>query len=427
MAERAIVTGGAGFIGSHVVDALLADGDAVTVVDDLSSGERGRVADGAELQRARHRRPRARCERGRRGGAPAGDLSTWPPRRAWWPPSRTPLRDCDVNVKGTLNVLEAAREHAARRSCSPPPAAPCTGTRRPEPTRRGADPRAAVSVRSLEVGGRGVREDVVAVVRDPERDDAARQRVRAAPEPARGGGGGGDLHPPPVHRTGPRSSTATARRPATTCTWPTSSTRCSRPRGRAGTFNIATGVETDVATIWRELCEAAGKQIEPELADLRPGELAAQLPGRRPAPSASSGGGRGRSIERGPARSPTGALIEEFEAGESSRAACRPRPHPVGMPARAAADDRGMRRRRAVLPAVLGSHPRARRCRQGRRASRATAARSRPPPARRARAAPRPRRQGRRRRRSGSLRTRPRAAASTACSSTARCGRSSPA
>ena len=37
---RAIVTGGAGFIGSHLVDALLARGDEVHVVDDLSSGKR---------------------------------------------------------------------------------------------------------------------------------------------------------------------------------------------------------------------------------------------------------------------------------------------------------------------------------------------------------------------------------------------------
>ncbi len=43
--------------------------------------------------------------------------------------------------------------------------------------------------------------------------------------------------------------------------------------GKAGTYNIATGVETDVATIWNELSAAAGKTIEPHLADLRPGEL----------------------------------------------------------------------------------------------------------------------------------------------------------
>jgi UDP-glucose 4-epimerase len=43
--------------------------------------------------------------------------------------------------------------------------------------------------------------------------------------------------------------------------------------GRSGVYNIATGVETDVATIWRSLAATAGSDIEPELAELRPGEL----------------------------------------------------------------------------------------------------------------------------------------------------------
>jgi len=46
---RALVTGGAGFIGSHVVDALLARGDEVHVVDDLSKGKRERVPTAATL------------------------------------------------------------------------------------------------------------------------------------------------------------------------------------------------------------------------------------------------------------------------------------------------------------------------------------------------------------------------------------------
>ena len=49
MPIRAIVTGGAGFIGSHVADALLARGDRVAVVDDLSSGKRERVPAAAEF------------------------------------------------------------------------------------------------------------------------------------------------------------------------------------------------------------------------------------------------------------------------------------------------------------------------------------------------------------------------------------------
>ena len=43
MAGRALVTGGAGFIGSHVVDSLVRDGYEVLVVDDLSAGDASRL------------------------------------------------------------------------------------------------------------------------------------------------------------------------------------------------------------------------------------------------------------------------------------------------------------------------------------------------------------------------------------------------
>src|SRR5687768_16201749 len=45
---RTIVTGGAGFIGSNLVDALLARGDEVTVLDDLSTGKRDNLAQAAD-------------------------------------------------------------------------------------------------------------------------------------------------------------------------------------------------------------------------------------------------------------------------------------------------------------------------------------------------------------------------------------------
>ena len=63
---RALVTGGAGFIGSNIVDALVERGDEVTVLDNLSTGKRenleGAMAGGAELAEADIREPEALAE-----------------------------------------------------------------------------------------------------------------------------------------------------------------------------------------------------------------------------------------------------------------------------------------------------------------------------------------------------------------------------
>ena len=47
--QRILLTGGAGFIGSHLAERLLAEGNDVLIVDDLSNGRREWVPDGAEL------------------------------------------------------------------------------------------------------------------------------------------------------------------------------------------------------------------------------------------------------------------------------------------------------------------------------------------------------------------------------------------
>jgi UDP-glucose 4-epimerase len=106
---RAIVTGGAGFIGSHVVEALLARGDEVHVLDDLSKGTRERVVDGATLHVADIRDPDKTFEAVRPEAvfhlAAQADVRTSVER---------PDYDADVNVVGTTRILEAARRHDAK-------------------------------------------------------------------------------------------------------------------------------------------------------------------------------------------------------------------------------------------------------------------------------------------------------------------------
>ena len=106
---RAIVTGGAGFIGSHVADALAARGDEVHVLDDLSKGKRENVGPGVELHIADIRDPDAVFDAVRPEAvvhfAAQADVRVSVER---------PEVDASVNVLGTVRILEAARRHRAK-------------------------------------------------------------------------------------------------------------------------------------------------------------------------------------------------------------------------------------------------------------------------------------------------------------------------
>jgi UDP-glucose 4-epimerase len=107
---KALVSGGAGFIGSHLVDALVERGDDVTVVDDLSTGRRENLAGGpgaaAELVEADIRDAQAMRDLVERAGpevvfhlAAQIDVRKSTAEPAW---------DAHVNVLGTINLLQAA-------------------------------------------------------------------------------------------------------------------------------------------------------------------------------------------------------------------------------------------------------------------------------------------------------------------------------
>ena len=110
---RVLVTGGAGFVGSHVVDRLLANGHTVDVVDNLATGRRDRVPAAARLHVCDLRD--ARLDDVVAGVRPAVVVHV----AAQAAVSRSvtdPRFDASVNVLGTIGLLEACRRAGVRRA-----------------------------------------------------------------------------------------------------------------------------------------------------------------------------------------------------------------------------------------------------------------------------------------------------------------------
>jgi UDP-glucose 4-epimerase len=109
-----LITGGAGFIGSHLADRLMAEGCAVTILDDFSSGRREnlahaddrqlRIVEGSVLDAAAVEGAIDGCDR-------VYHLAVQCVRRSLG----NPIENHEVNATGTLRVLEAARRHRVRR------------------------------------------------------------------------------------------------------------------------------------------------------------------------------------------------------------------------------------------------------------------------------------------------------------------------
>lgn len=110
---RVLVTGGAGFVGSHVVDRLLADGHAVEVVDNLSTGRRERIDRRARLHVCDLRSARLDAV----FSAARPEVIVHVAAQAAVARSVIdPLFDAGVNVLGTIALLEAGRRAGVRRA-----------------------------------------------------------------------------------------------------------------------------------------------------------------------------------------------------------------------------------------------------------------------------------------------------------------------
>jgi UDP-glucose 4-epimerase len=109
---RVLVTGGAGFIGSHLTDALVAAGHAVTVVDDLSAGRREQVPPGATLVAMDILDPALGALLAETAPEAVFHLAA---HASVSESVREPEHDARVNVLGTLNLLRACADAGVRR------------------------------------------------------------------------------------------------------------------------------------------------------------------------------------------------------------------------------------------------------------------------------------------------------------------------
>lgn len=272
---QAVVTGGAGFIGHHLVAGLLERGDRVRVLDDFSSGSRDRLAtfgkglevtEGTILDRASLDAAFAGCEVVLHHAAIASVAQSL----------SHPRLVNDVNVNGTIEVMLAAARHGVRRVVfagssavyGTPEALPCRESQCPEPlSPYGIGKLAAEHL----IHGLGKTHGIETTVlryfnvygpgQDPSAEYAAVvprfiAAVLAGHRPIINGSDG--ISRDFVYITDVVRANLLAARDGS-------------PTGL--TCNIASGVQTSLRQLLQAIAEATGRDIDPEFGQARPGDI----------------------------------------------------------------------------------------------------------------------------------------------------------
>lgn len=275
---RSLVSGGAGFIGSHVVDALVARGDDVLVIDDLSSGKRENLAGafdgGAELLEASilDADAVAAAFKGHKPDQVFHLAAQIDVRRS----VSDPVYDLDLNVGGTIQLLERTREHEASRFifASTGGAIYGEGDGRDLPLDESAETRpdapygqsknAAEGYLSLYRRLYGLETTALRLgnVYGPRQDPHGEAGVVAIFSRALLSGdtsrvfGGGEQTRDYIYVADVAAAFLAASK-----------------ADLGGTFNVGTGVETSVLELGRILADACNAAFEPEMAPARVGEV----------------------------------------------------------------------------------------------------------------------------------------------------------
>jgi UDP-glucose 4-epimerase len=267
---RVLLTGGAGFIGSHVAEALLERGHEVAVVDDLSSGKRENVPEGAVFYEADVRAGCGEVFAAFRPEALSHQAAQMDVRRS----VREPDFDADVNVIGTVRLLQNCVRHDVSRVVFASTGGAVYGEQRefPAPEDHPQYPVSPYGVSKLAGErylhyyhaqyGLSYRALRYANVYGPRQDPHGEAGVvaifcgnLAAGRPSTVFGTGGQtrdyVH---VHDIARANVLALEK------------------EAPSEAYNVGTGIETSVNRIYDLLRQASGKDLPPEYAPARPGE-----------------------------------------------------------------------------------------------------------------------------------------------------------